>query len=370
MTPAISEAASACMDAFITTELDFEGARQIGLGRLSAEVPRLGTRHRAFLSNLVPADVAQLGALIKRRIACGYVFYDLVLCRGKEPGDSRFSRKSLAGESLFERWVPRMYGPMVSHLGQPSEMQRELLGASGTEIDLMSFFARFGVGWGDADRAIAVGYFLAGVVLRVVEGLTEEDLNHSTYGDVAAWKGAYEQHEAASRAQSARVSPLDSADQRNGPPELAAACRDEKLKGADDESNSADINAFQRYQQVLAEYETCEPDLQRDLAESAIDWTVVCLARSQLERGGDFPNGYSEIKGLFFALVDQAYALTNDAKSRFTDDERQQMFRQGQNYVDMMQQAGPNGKPRIGNIMQEAGGRLVRRQLLFPFSDN
>ena len=35
------------------------------------------------------------------------------------------------------------------------------------------------------------------------------------------------------------------------------------------------------------------------------------------------------------------------------------MFRQGQNYVDRMQQAGPNGKPRIGSIMQEAGGRLA-----------
>ena len=36
------------------------------------------------------------------------------------------------------------------------------------------------------------------------------------------------------------------------------------------------------------------------LPSSAIDWTVACLARSELKRSSDFPNGYSEIKGLFF----------------------------------------------------------------------
>jgi len=156
-----------CFFKYIDSELDCYTRGDGGLGRMSADVPRLGAYCRKPISRLSLPERRELYGLIEDLMLRGYLTRALLL--ETPPNEPVLTDAA----DLYETWVARL------HSSDPSEIDAKLrwILAAVTDsafVDLNEFLSRHGIRGGsaleeDKTHAISMYYPVGGFAVRASE---------------------------------------------------------------------------------------------------------------------------------------------------------------------------------------------------------
>jgi len=157
-----------CMDKFIDSELDFATSGSRGLGRLVEVIPRFAAFHRNVVAKLDPQALLELGAFMKRHIACGYFFASSMYNLG--------NKLSEAQENIYENWIAHMYSQAFQLF--PNEQAEGVSGLwmGAMQEDWGQQLKRIGIVLEETDKLISGAYFFAGITLRMIESIPRSEI--------------------------------------------------------------------------------------------------------------------------------------------------------------------------------------------------
>lgn len=162
-----SSGASYCLTRFISAELDFVGPGSRGMGRFTAEPPRLAAYFRQRFVNLSVSDVEELRDRVQELILTGYLSYALCVDGGDQ------GPLALSGDQLLQKWIPRIYATDYELLPEFVRNTLSAFSAASANGVLQFLSAHKMKGGGFLSRdwvpTILMYYVVAGFGLRSVE---------------------------------------------------------------------------------------------------------------------------------------------------------------------------------------------------------
>jgi hypothetical protein len=160
---------SQCIEKFIQTELDYETHGNRGIGRLTDTMPRLGAYFRNSFSELDEVSQNELGILITKLIAKGYIFIPMSNSKPKE------KTLSFTSDELYKEWIPQIYTFKLTVLSE--NVWNLLLTITEKDFEnIKNFFNKHNMKGGglfskDKTDDILNSYLIAGVALYFIENL-------------------------------------------------------------------------------------------------------------------------------------------------------------------------------------------------------
>jgi len=160
---------SQCTEKFVQTELDHETSGDRGIGRLTDTMPRLGAYFRSSFSELDEVSQNELGILIAKLIAKGYIFIPMSNSKPKE------KTLSFTDDELYKEWIPQIYTFKLNVMSE--NVWNLLLAITEKDFkDIKNFFDKHNMKGGglfskDKTDDILNSYLIAGVALYFIENL-------------------------------------------------------------------------------------------------------------------------------------------------------------------------------------------------------